>query len=487
MSRQTWLDLPSQRDLVDGVQRDVENSGKWLTDPNTGERTHQSAQSATDVVDDALDVADRLHRSGEWGTAPLENRLALLEAFATSLAARTDSIAFADAMDSGVPLSITTMFAAALPDVVRGAVELARSMPWDRELRTGAQRVHLLTLPWGPAAIIAPFNAPAFTVVKKSAYALAAGCPVIVKPSSQAPHSANLIVDAFVEAIEKCGAPRSVFQLVHGDARVGQQLASSSRVRALAFTGGRNAGRAIARAASDHFPALQLECGSNNPVIVRDDADLDATADSLASGFTKLNGQWCESPGTVFVAATLHDELLERLGSLVVGSSLDPAANFGPQANIAQRNTIVSAIERLERGGGKQHSPQLDFPPVGYFLPPIVITGVDPTDTVEELFGPVLVLHPVVDDDQALVLANSRSGGLAGYVFSSDLPAATALAGRITAGEVKINGTSVLDMHADSAQSFWEGSGVGGHGNLDLLRFFTGSRIVGVDPPGMPL
>jgi phenylacetaldehyde dehydrogenase len=115
------------------------------------------------------------------------------------------------------------------------------------------------------------------------------------------------------------------------------------------------------------------------------------------------------------------------------------------------------------------------------------VTGVDPAETVHEIFGPVLTLHPVDGDDAALTLANSRAGGLAGYVFGADVAAAARLGARITAGEVRINGTSVLDMHDESAQSFWEGSGIGGHGNDDLLRFFSGVCIIGVEPPGMPL
>jgi phenylacetaldehyde dehydrogenase len=484
-------DLPVQRDLVNGSRRDVEQTGDWLTDPSDGRRLVRAAQSSAETVDIAIEAADALHRSGEWCDPPTEHRLLVLQAFARNLTERAGAIARADAIDSGVPLHVTTMFADGLPGVVLGAVDFARAEVTDRELVSGPGSVHLVHRAWGPVAVIAPFNAPAFTVVKKSAYALAAGCPVIAKPSALAPHGANLVADALAEAIAECGAPPAVFQLLHGDGRIGQQLATARQVRCIAFTGGRAAGRAIARAASEHFPALQLECGSNNPAIVRDDADVGQTAASLATGFTKLNGQWCESPGSVFVAADVHDELLERLlerlGTLRAGDPLDPTVDFGPQAHAGQRQQAEDAVERLERAGGTRHLPRLDLPAGGHFLAPTVVTGVDPAETVHEIFGPVLTLHPVDGDDAALTLANSRAGGLAGYVFGADVAAAARLGARITAGEVRINGTSVLDMHDESAQSFWEGSGIGGHGNDDLLRFFSGVCIIGVEPPGMPL
>lgn len=483
--------LPEQRDLVDGKRAPVECTCVPLTDPNTGDILGRAGQSAPEAVAKALEAADRLHRHGDWADASLDARESLLEHLAQRLEARAEAIAYADAIDSGVPLSVTTMFAQALPDIVRGAVQLLRACQWERELASGPHPVRLLARPWGPAAVIAPFNAPAFTVVKKAAFGLAAGCPVIAKPSPLAPHSANLVADAVTEAIASANAPSAIFQLVHGDATVGGQLAASPHVKCIAFTGSRAAGHAIARAASDHFPALQVECGSNNPVIVRADADIATTAAALVSGFTKLNGQWCESPGSVFLPASLHDRLLDalltQLSALTVGSSLDPACDFGPQANLTQQQSVEDAVAQLERGGGKRHLPDLPVVAGGHFTLPTIVTGADPRDTVEEIFGPVLTLHPVDTDEEALQLANERAGGLAGYVFGQDITTAMAVGGRVEAGEVKVNGTSVLDLHSDSAQSFWLGSGIGGHGNAELLRSFTGQRIVGVDQPGTPI
>lgn len=207
-------------------------------------------------------------------------------------------------------------------------------------------------------AVLAPFNAPAFIAVKKTAYALAAGCPVLLKPSPHAPHAANLIADAMQEALNAHGLPGGYFQLLHGDAEVGGQLAEDPRVRCVTFTGSRAGGQSVAgSAASSSLKPLQLECGSNNPAIVRADADIERTADALVAGMTKLNGQWCEGPGTVFVHERQHDQLidavLDRLSGIAVGPARDPGTAFGPQANATQRDNVLHAIERLQDLGAK--------------------------------------------------------------------------------------------------------------------------------------
>jgi phenylacetaldehyde dehydrogenase len=483
--------LPGQQDLINGERCKVPLTGVVLAHPDTGEQITRSGCSAPAAVDRAITAAAQLHASSEWASAPAEHRLAFLADLAGRLAGLDDEIAVADAIDSGVPITISRMFAAALPDVVRGAIEHSWQLEWRRQLPSPGRTVELLRLPWGPAAVLAPFNAPAFTAVKKTAYALAAGCPVLLKPSPHAPHAANLLAGAIQETTRAHDAPQALFQLVHGDAANGTLLASDPRVRCLTFTGSRAAGRAVAQAAASDLKALQLECGSNNPAVVLADADIEATAKALVAGFTKLNGQWCESPGSVCVTAELHDQLLEalltQLATLACGASMEPDVTFGPQANKTQRDTVLAAATWLNERGASLHTATTPAGINGYYIPPMIITGASPSDTADEIFGPVLTLHPVPDSTNALRLANTRIGGLAAYVFTTDLAAGLWHGEQLVAGEVKINGTSLLDMHPQSAQSFWAGSGIGGHGNADLLSFFLGSRIVGTDPPDATL
>jgi betaine-aldehyde dehydrogenase len=485
------LVLPPQRDFVDGAWIDPPLEGVALVHPDTGAELARSATSTMETVDRAIAAAARDHAEGTWADRSVAERAPLLHALAQRLEGLAEDFAFVDAIDSGVPVAVTAMFAGALAGIVRDAVANAQALLGEQLLPSPAGDAHLLRVPWGPAAVLIPFNAPAFTAVKKTAYALAAGCPVLLKPSPHAPHAANLLATAIAATIEEHDAPTGLFQLLHGDAPVGERLAADDRVRCLAFTGSRAGGRAVAAAAAARLKALQLECGSNNPAIVRADADVDATAAALVSGFTKLNGQWCERPGTVFVAESLHDrlltDLLDHLDSLRPGSCLDAATTFGPQANTMQAQAVDDAIHRLHARGANVHTVFSDRGSGGCFRSPAVITGADPGDTLDEIFGPVLVLHAVADDLHALDQANRLHGGLAAYVFSTDVAAAIELGRHMDAGEVKVNGTSVLDLSPDSTQSFWAGSGIGGHGNADLVRFFTGTRIVGADLPDAPI
>ena len=484
-------DLPSQLDLVGGEWVEPVLDGVPLAHPDTGVVFARAASTRSETLRTALAALERDTPHDGTPALPFLLRIELLTDLADRLSALVEPIAQADAIDSGVPIAVTRLFAAGLPDVVRAAIARARAHPWERALSTPAGDALLLSLPWGPAAVLAPFNAPAFTAVKKSAFAIAAGCPVVLKPSPHAPHSAAWLATIMKNVIADHSAPASTFQLVHGDRRAGARLAVDRRIRCLAFTGSRSGGRSVAAAASANLKPVQLECGSNNPVVVRDDAPIEPTADALVTGFTKLNGQWCERPATAFVAEALHDRLIEaladRIGRMRLGSCLDPGVEFGPQANAEQTEQLDGAILGMERRGAKIVRPICTEPSDGYLRSPVIITDIDPAYTGAELFGPTLVVHRVRDDAHALGLIRKLDTGLAGYVFTADLAAGMDMGRELPVGEVKINGTSVLDLHPESEQGFWVGSGIGGHGDAALLRFFLGARIIGPERAGLPI
>jgi phenylacetaldehyde dehydrogenase len=388
-----------------------------------------------------------------------------------------------DTANSGVPISITRLFAGSLGGTLRGAAariaELAPTV-LDAENRT----VRLHRLPLGPAVVLAPWNAPSAVAAKKAAYAWAAGCPVIVKPSPWSPNGTILLVEAMQAAAEAAGlAPASV-QLVLGDAEVGQRLVRSPFVRAVSFTGSRAGGRAVASAAAGEVAATQLELGSNNPAVVLRDADIARTAAVLAAGMTKLNGAWCESPGTVFVPQQLRDQLVAalvtELGRLRPGDPFDDDTTFGPQAFSAQADGLHARLDEFTRAGATVVT-ALSVPEGDRWVAPTLV--IDPPAALAraEVFGPVLVVRTCADAQQAVAESFELETGLAGYVFTSDLTEGMRLGSLLPAGEVKLNGSSLLDMSGGSTQAFWYGSGVGGHGDAELLRFFTGARIVGQD------
>jgi len=484
-------DPKPQVDLIDGAWCAPTQSATTLDDPNTGEfRSHQTSTAAGEV-ERVLDAAATLHTRGSWAWTAVEKRLELLDLVADGLDSRVDELGFEDAMATGNPLRVATQMASYLGPRVRSAAAQLREVGESTALPAGGRTVRLLRRPLGPALVIAPWNAPTFVAVAKVASALAAGCPVVLKPSGWAPAGCQILAEVIKDAVEQLGLPSAVFQLVHGGAAVGGQMVADPRIKAISFTGGGVGGRAVATAAAPNFTAMQLELGGHNPAIVRPDADIAATASALAEGMTKLNGQWCEAPGKIVVARGLHDEfvarLLDELAALRVGHCLDSATDVGPLSHAPHRANLQKSIDGLVARGGKALTAS-SLPDLGgWFFAPTVVVGLPADESPNELFGPAVSVHAVDSDTEALAAADGPETGLAGFVFGTDLEAALELAARIPAGEIRVNGTKLADLADGSEQTFWNASGIGGHGPTDMVRFFQGSRIVGVDDPSLPV
>ncbi|MFI9123514.1 aldehyde dehydrogenase family protein [Streptomyces bikiniensis] len=461
--------------------------GEWNVDPNTREPVHRTVTTGPGDVERALKHAERVYHVGRWDDEARQERADTLDRVAALVEARVEDIARADSLTSGVPIGVTRKVAAFLPTRIRATAADLRSIPRVRALAAGGRDVRLYKVPWGPAAILTPWNGPSFIPAAKVVSAVAAGCPVILKPSEHAPGSAQIVVECFVAA----GLPAGALQLVHGRGDVGAALTGDPRVKVVSFTGGPAAGRAIARAGAEDFKVLQLELGGNNPVLVLDDADVEVAADGIFEGMTKLNGQWCEGPGKVLaprrLVGPLVEALAERISKVVVGHSLDEGAELGPISNAPHFATLQSRIEGLRALGATVHRParlpELD----GFFLSPAVAAGADPAKATAELFGPLVSVHAVDSDEEALHVANAHPSGLDAYVFGGDTERAIDVGARVLAGEVRINGAKIADLGDDSAQSFWGPSGIGGHGPAESVRVFCGDRVVGVDAPDLPL
>lgn len=459
----------------------------WNLDPNTGQPIHRAVTTSPDDVERALRHAERSYSFDGCDAAASEERAAVIECAATLVETRIEDIARTDALTSGVPIAKARRVAEFLPHRIRSSAAELRAIPRRKALEAGGRDVRLYKVPWGPAAILTPWNGPSFIPAAKTVSALAAGCPVILKPSEHSPSSAQIIVECFVQA----GLPNGALQLVHGAGDVGALISGDHRVKIVAFTGGTNAGRAIARAAAEDFKVLQLELGGNNPALVLDDADIDVAADGILEGMTKLNGQWCEGPGKVLahkrLVKPLLDALIDRISHVDIGHSLDEDTQLGPISNAPHFATLRSRIESLRAHGATIHQPA-QLPALdGFFLSPTVASGVDAAVATAELFGPLVSVHSVESNEDALRAANANPSGLDAYVFGGDLERAIEIGSRVLSGEVRVNGAKIADLGDGSAQSFWGASGIGGHAPAESVRVFCGDRVVGVDSPDLPI
>ena len=470
--------------LVVGASRTPGVASATAEDPSTGRALHVRLESTTADVERALAAANRAwdYGAGAWsGLAPEERGAALLR-FAAALDRRVDAFALAHAQELGIPIDTARLFAGGLAGLVEEIAAAAAGALAAEDLSRDGRRVERLRLPWGPAALLPSWNAPAYLAVAKLANALAAGCPAVLKPSEYATLTTELLVDALLEA----ELPEGAAQVVAGDARVGQQLAADARIRLISYTGSSAGGRAVARAAIERMPALQLELSASNPAIVLDDADLEHAARELVRGQLVLNGQWCEAPRRVFVAARRHDDLVAALiegsSSVVVGAATKPGVELGPLAYRAHRERVRAQVAAL---AGDPIATCV-VPAGGFFHAPTMIPAL-PLDAVDaEIFGPVLTVHPYTTVADAVAAANRLDDGLAGYVFGPAEEAFDVAMG-IHAGEVRVNGVRVLDLVDGSSQSFWGTSGLGGHGRAPVLSAHLGTRIVGEEDPALVL
>ncbi len=481
--------LPPLKDLVDGELLDVPTEdATWLEDPNTGERLQPMATTDDAVVDRAVAAAARVHAEGSWSGLSPEERIGWLMQLADAVEARAPESARLEALTTGATIGITSMLSF-ITHVAWRAAAMTLQSGWGAQVVDGekGQPVEVLRLPWGPAALLVPWNAPAPMAAHKAASALAAGAPAILKPSEFAPNGTGVIAEAAAEV----GLPAGVLQVVHGGPHTGGLLVKDDRVRSVSFTGGLEGGRAIAAACAPDFKPTQLELGGNNPVVVLPDADLDDAALGVEMLMVQLNGQWCRALGRLIVHESVVDDLLDRVRArfekLAIGHSLDPSSQMGPIVHSGHLAMLRGRIAELEARGGQAHqwATLPDLP--GNFLSPTLVTGVDSEDALHEMFGPVGTVHTFTSDDEAVALANATPYGLEGYVFGGDTDRAMTVARRVRSGGVKVNGATMLSLSMAAPRPAWGWSGFADEGTVESISFFCGTRVVGVEGFDAPM
>ena len=446
-----------------------------ISNPNTNEPLLAQYATDDDALSQALKAADHVHKTGVWSTVANEDRARLLEQIADELDGFLEEIACVESLTTGVVISQSRKLARMIPLMFRQAAQCYRQMKSTAYAHAQVQRVA-----WGPAAVITSWSNGTIFAAHKVASALAAGAPVILKPSEWTPFSGDFLA----RAIAATELPPGVFQLVQGGADVGFKLVTDPRIKAISFCGSRSVGRNIAQACAGEFKPMQLALDGVNPLIVLEDADIDLATEHIVTALTALNGQWCRSMGRLLVHGKCYHALLQRvldrLESLVIGDSLEPDSEMGPLMNIEQKQTIEAAITQMMWNGGVVHQASRlpDLP--GNFIQPTLITNCQPQETAFEIFGPVAAVHLFKDDDEAVFLANQPEAGWAGYVFSADEDHARQIASRLQIAAVTINGVSLYGQHPNVPIAAWGYSGLGETGVAESIRFFGGTRAIDV-------
>lgn len=447
-------------------------NGKWLKegtggvlqvqDPATEEFFAEVPRASEREVELACEAAARAFR--DWSRSlPAERAKVLIKA-AKELEERLDGIAELLTREQGKPLKESK-------GEVKAAVQALEFFSRYADLPVGEWRapnrpgvINLVKrYPIGPVAVISPWNYPVLLTAWKVAPALAAGCTVVVKPSSKTP----LAVTEFIRCLVDAGVPAGVVNLVHGYGKdVGLALIRHPRIAKITFTGETETGKMLMGEAAKEIKRITLELGGHCPMIVAADADLEAAVeDGVYRAFRNM-GQVCNSINRIYVEQPVYEEFVEmfvqRTAKLTIGPGLEDP-DLGPMIDDEARKRVISHIkDALSKGaelayGGK--IPQ-QFEK-GFFFEPTVLVGVDHSMKVmkEETFGPVAPIMAVDSLDEAISLANDSRYGLVAYLYTNDVGKALRIAEKLEFGTVGIN--NVIGGEVEHPYAGWKESGFG--------------------------
>jgi len=410
-----------------------------VIDPSTEAPLGEVALGSAADVDKAV-AAARAAFEG-FAATPVAERAELLGRIADVYKKRFTEMGQTISAEMGAPISFATRFQAGAG---MGHFRVARDLLKDFHFVERAGSTEIVREPIGVVGMITPWNWPANQICCKVAAALAAGCTMVLKPSEVAPYSALLIA----EILEEAGVPKGVFNLVNGDAEVGQAIASHPDIDCISFTGSTRAGIDVAVKAAPTVKRVGQELGGKSANIILDD---DGFAKAVKEGVSlcfRNSGQSCNAPTRMLVPASRMAEAAaiakDVAQGVKVGSPSDAATEMGPVVSEVQWKKIQALIEsglseKAEVAAGGAGRPEgLSS---GYYVKPTVFAGVTPDMTIarEEIFGPVLAIMPYESVDDAVRIANDHPFGLAAYVSATDAGAATKVARRLRAGMVTVN------------------------------------------------
>ncbi|KOS57681.1 NAD-dependent succinate-semialdehyde dehydrogenase [Rhodococcus rhodochrous] len=422
-----------------------------VEDPATGAVLAEVADASADDGLRALELA--VAAQAEWAATPPRVRGEILRTAFELVHARADDFARVITLEMGKTVA-----------EARGEVNYgAEFLRWFAEeaVRIGGRtatapagngRILVTKEPVGPVLAITPWNFPLAMATRKIGPALAAGCPILVKPAAETPLTMLLLGQVFADA----GLPAGVLSILPATdaAALTGPLLADARLRKITFTGSTGVGKLLVRQSADRLLRTSMELGGNAPFLVFDDADVDAAVDGAMAAKMRNGGEACTAANRFHVARTVADEftdkLTARIAALRTGHGLDDGTDLGPLITARQRATVDTLVrDAVERGARVRTGGQIPDGP-GTFYPPTVLDEVPAAARLlrEEIFGPVAAITVFDTEDEAVAAANDTEYGLAAYFYTRDLNRAMRVAGALKTGMVGVNRGVISDVAA---------------------------------------
>ncbi|MCK2041826.1 NAD-dependent succinate-semialdehyde dehydrogenase [Chromohalobacter salexigens] len=410
------------RAYIGGEWRDSERRFA-VTDPATGECLAQVPDLGADEAHDAIAAAEAAWP--QWRRRPAKERASLLRAWFELVMTHREALAQLMTLEQGKPLTESRGEVAYGASFIEYYAEEAKRIAGETLPGHGAdKRILVMREPIGVVAAITPWNFPLAMITRKCAPALAAGCPVVIKPAEATPLTAL----ALAKLAEDAGLPAGVINVLTAEkpAEIGHVLTTDPRVRKVSFTGSTPVGKRLLAQCAETVKKASLELGGNAPFVVFDDADLEAAVEGAIASKFRNSGQTCVCTNRFLVQDGIYDAFIarfaERIAELKVGNGLEDDVTQGPLINAAAIDKVQAHIaDARSKGarlvcGGEPHALG------GTFFQPTLLADVTADMHVarEETFGPVAPVFRFTDEAQAIAMANATEFGLAAYVYARD-------------------------------------------------------------------
>jgi succinate-semialdehyde dehydrogenase/glutarate-semialdehyde dehydrogenase len=478
--------------LLANVPTDLWIGGKWKKSSN-GERfdvidpaaEKKVASVASATPDDAIAAVDAASDAFEgWAARKPRERGEILRKAFELLMRDAERFAKLITVENGKALSDSRGEVAYSAEFFRwNAEEAVRNLGSLSRAPSSGARILVHHKPAGVAVLVTPWNFPAAMATRKIGPALAAGCPVVLKPASDTP----LTMLALMPILEEAGVPPGVVNVIpsRSSGKVVSAMLHDPRVRVVSFTGSTEVGRLLLKEAADNIIKPAMELGGNAPFLVFDDADIDAAIEGAMIAKMRNMGEACTAANRFYVHETVHDEFAKKLtakmGSLKMGNGLDDGVALGPLVNKEGRDKVIELVDDAVKKGAKVLTGGKTPDGPGFFYPATVLTDVPDNAAMlrEEIFGPVASIQTFKSEDEAVRRANDTEYGLVAYLYTKDLTRGMRVSEKLDFGMIGLNRGLVSDPAAPFGGM--KQSGIGREGAHEGLMEFLETQYVSVN------